>query len=404
MIPENGPYGSTRIFRALPKMSRSVLMGRIKAKRDVLARLAKMAQGDPRDKTMTRRPKLEVAGTRAPDDALSAEQQQVLDAVSEGRNIFITGSAGVGKSFILKKVMQQVKDRGDGKGLCVAGCTGAAARLIGGQTLHAFAGVGRASIYSSPEIFANSITKVKKNKERWMRCKVLIIDEVSMLDAQLFEQLDFTAREIKGSMRPADRARPWGGIQLILCGDFFQLPPIINKDDRPRVAKAHLPIPYAFKAHSWKESIDLTIELTVVFRQSDRAFVDLLNRVRRGQQTPEDLQVLRNCRGKASGPSDERPTVLFSVNKPVDEKNESELKRLGGEAHIFKADDEGSAEGKKMLEQFTLIPKKLTLKVGAQVMMTKNVSVKDGLVNGARVRPQARETVCDSRAFPRDFL
>ena len=250
---KNGPYGDKRIFRALPQMGRSVLMGRIKAKRDVLA---KMAQASA-PATKTRRPKLEVAGTRASDDALSAEQQQVLDSVSEGRNIFITGSAGVGKSFILKKVMQQVKDRGDGKGLCVVGMTGTAACLIGGMTLHAFAGMrAQTHIYGSPEAFAASIMRTKKSKERWTRCKVLIIDEVSMLDAQLFQQLDHTARTIKATIKSSARNLPWGGIQLVLCGDFFQLPPIVDKRDRPRVAKEHLPVPYAFKARGWKESID----------------------------------------------------------------------------------------------------------------------------------------------------
>ena len=116
--------------------------------------------------------------------------------------------------------------------------------------------------------------------------------------------------------------------------------------------------------------------------QSNLAFVGLLNRVRRGQQTPEDLQVLRNCKscGSASDASAERPTILFSTNKPVDEMNERQLRQLGGEMHIFKSDDEGSAEGKKMLDQFNMVSKKVELKVGAEVMMTKNVSVTDGLV------------------------
>lgn len=186
---------------------------------------------------------------------LSDEQQHVLELVIEKkRSVFFTGSAGTGKSVLMREIIaslrrqyQREPDR-----VAVTASTGLAACNVGGVTLHSFAGIGLGK-EDVPEL----VRKIKKNqkaKHRWMRTKVLVLDEVSMVDGELFDKLESIARQIRNN------GRPFGGIQLVITGDFFQLPPV---PDSGRVAK------FAFDASTWPTSIDHTIGLHHVFRQKD---------------------------------------------------------------------------------------------------------------------------------------
>jgi len=191
---------------------------------------------------------------------LSEEQRSVLNLVSEKRkSIFFTGSAGTGKSVLLREIIKVVRDKykHESDKVAVTASTGLAACNIGGVTLHSFSGIGLGK-EAVPEL----VRKIKRNqkaKNRWMRTKVLIVDEISMVDGDLFDKLESIARSIRNN------GRPFGGIQLVITGDFFQLPPV---PDYGRVAK------FSFDAATWNTSIEHTIGLTQVFRQKDPGTTD----------------------------------------------------------------------------------------------------------------------------------
>lgn len=186
---------------------------------------------------------------------LSDEQRSVLDLVAEEKkSVFFTGSAGTGKSVLLRETIKVLrgKYKREPDRVAVTASTGLAACNVGGVTLHSFAGIGLGK-ETVPEL----VKKIKRNqkaKQRWMRTKILIIDEISMVDGDLFDKLEAIARAIRNN------GRPFGGIQLVITGDFFQLPPV---PDYGRVSK------FSFDAATWNTSIEHTIGLTQVFRQKD---------------------------------------------------------------------------------------------------------------------------------------
>jgi len=193
---------------------------------------------------------------KIPKVFLSEEQLHVLDLVVEKSNsVFFTGSAGTGKSVLLREIIHALKKKHlrDSDRVAVTASTGLAACNIGGVTLHSFAGIGLGR-----EDVPALVKKIKKNqkaKQRWMRAKILIIDEISMVDGELFDKLEEIARTIRNN------GRPFGGIQIVITGDFFQLPPV--PDDPRRAAR------FCFDAHSWNTVIEHTIGLKQVFRQKD---------------------------------------------------------------------------------------------------------------------------------------
>lgn len=186
---------------------------------------------------------------------LSEEQKTVLSLVSEKqKSVFFTGSAGTGKSVLMREIIKVVRDRykREPDRVAVTASTGLAACNVGGVTLHSFAGIGLGK-EDTPEL-VKKIKRNQKTKNRWIRTKVLIIDEISMVDGELFDKLESIARIIRNN------GRPFGGIQLVITGDFFQLPPV---PDYNKVAK------FSFDAATWNTSIEHTIGLTQVFRQKD---------------------------------------------------------------------------------------------------------------------------------------
>lgn len=187
---------------------------------------------------------------------LSEEQCHILELVVEKKkSVFFTGSAGTGKSvllreiiFALKKISNREPDR-----VAVTASTGLAACNIGGVTLHSFAGIGLGK-EEVPQL-VKKIRRNQKARHRWMRTKVLIVDEISMVDGELFDKLEEIARTIRNN------GRPFGGIQIVITGDFFQLPPV--PDDPRRLAK------FCFDASSWNTVVEYTIGLKHIFRQKD---------------------------------------------------------------------------------------------------------------------------------------
>ena len=335
---------------------------------------------------------------------LSAQQSLVVrEVVEEARSVFFTGCAGTGKSLVLHELRRRLPR----ETTVMTATTSFAACQIGGTTLHQFAGITPAMVEQGDgERVARSLLKRREVVKRWQRAAVLVVDEVSMLDAQLFELLELLGRRLRGrgsgsgSKRKgaALAERPFGGLQLVLCGDFFQLPPVSKRGEAPRR--------FCFECAAWRASVERTIVLKAVFRQRDRPFVQLLNRVRWGLCSDEDLallgtRVLGGGRGSGGGgggggsgsgrssssssiAAGDGATKLFTHTADVDRLNHAKLSALPGGDVSFRADDQGQPAYRGMLGAGCAAKESLTLRVGARVVLLQTLSLSEGLCNGAR--------------------
>lgn len=298
---------------------------------------------------------------------LNDEQNAVLRACLQGKSIFFTGSAGTGKSFLLRKIISTFPP----DGTVGTASTGVAACLIGGVTLHSFCGIGsgEASLKRCYELASRP-----NSASTWRKCKRLIIDEISMVDGEYFEKIEAVARFIRGN------DKPFGGIQLILCGDFFQLPPVTKVFGQ---SQGNAGKKFCFQSKAWDKCINLSFELKQVHRQKDNEFVRILNSIRLGRVTPEIESRLLSTSGQRVESDGIVATQLCSHTKDADQINESKLNKLDTGEKIFNALD-SSQYSVTQLDAQVPAPAKLILKLGAQVMLLKNINISDGLVNGAR--------------------
>lgn len=300
--------------------------------------------------------------------SLSTEQQQVIDLVlQKNQSVFFTGPAGTGKSVLIRAIISELKKKWarDPERLSVTASTGLAACNIGGQTLHSFAGIGLGK-----EDVPTLVKKIRRNakaKNRWLRTKTLIIDEVSMVDGELFDKLAQIARTIRNN------GRPWGGIQLVITGDFFQLPPV--PDGGKKEAK------FAFEAATWNTSIDHTIGLTQVFRQKDPDFANMLNEMRLGRISEDTIRTFKSLSRPLNFDDGLEVTELFPTRQEVERSNESRLRNLPGSIYHYDASDSGEPKLREKLLSNMMAPKAVDLKKGAQVMLIKNMD--ETLVNGS---------------------
>lgn len=288
---------------------------------------------------------------------LTREQIQILKAVRQGYNVFFTGSAGTGKSYLLKKIIGSLPP----EGTVASASTGVAACQIGGVTLHSFAGIGSGEASIEQCIKLASRSSVIRN---WKRCSTLIIDEISMVDSSFFEKLEKIARMIRKD------DRPFGGIQLVLCGDFLQLPPVQEKS-------------FCFQSKCWSACVQMKFELTDVKRQSDQEFVNILQYIRVGKCPEHIYKKLLETRHHQIEKCGIQPTRLCTHKDSVEEINNIKMTNLKGEKRVFYATDSETAYTTQM-DKSLQVPYKLELKEGAQVMLTRNLNVAVGLVNGAR--------------------
>ena len=299
---------------------------------------------------------------------LSEEQQHVVDLAKQGISLFYTGSAGTGKSILLRSMIKTLKEINPPDTVAVTASTGLAACNIGGMTLHSFAGIGLGK--ESATDLLKKIRRSKKNSKRWKNIKVLIIDEISMIDGELFDKLDDIARRI----RRCDE--PFGGIQVVVCGDFFQLPPVSKKEEQPAT--------FAFDSFAWKRCIKLTITLQKVFRQQgDMEFIEMLNEMRIGKLSEKSIREFMKLERELPE-TDIEPAELFCTRFEVDRANKTRLDKLESEIKTYTAWDGGNLEDPQQRERLLanfMAPKLLHLKTGAQVMMIKNID--ESLVNGS---------------------
>lgn len=333
--------------------------------------------------------------------SLNADQKAAADYVFAGGNAFLTGAAGVGKSYLLNHLIRGLRAKHEcgggapshshgGAVVVVAAATGIAATHIGGATIHSWAGVMLGQ--GGARVLVPRVLKNAAACHRWRKAKVLILDEVSMIDGLFFEALDAVGREVRKC-----RSKPFGGLQLVLSGDFFQLPPVSLNGGG-----------FAFECPAWTNAAVKMVELKTVVRQSgDRSFVNLLNQIRVGLCPSHISDTLEACHvSRKPVPSDGIvPTKLYCTNKNVDEENNRKLNQLGGAVRLFRADDKFKGNYNrqtqtnitKMMDK--KIPAELRLKIGAQVMLTRNMPLQH-LVNGSRgvVKSFQEEGKCEAKS------
>ena len=323
----------------------------------------------------------------------SVEQQLSYDKYIEKKNIFITGPGGTGKTAIIRHIQADAHKKGINIQVCAL--TGCAAVLLQckAKTIHSWSGIGLGN-----GTIEQIITKIMKNKYikvAWKTTDVLIIDEVSMMSKKLFELLDAVGKTVRRN------TKPFGGIQLLFSGDFYQLPPVGNKEE-PETAQ------FCFESSLWFNTFLLEnhITLNTIFRQSDPIYQRILNQLREGRlkRSSNDILLL-NVGKELSEELIVRPTKLFPTRNKVDSINIAEMNKLVGCEYEYKLkhnmDLEMSANERIIRMQFTpaQIKTELTylqgnlrcdeivkLKIGSQVMCIVNIELENGdiLCNGAQ--------------------
>lgn len=303
--------------------------------------------------------------------------------MTTGKSIFLTGVAGSGKSHILKLFVRRYKGV---RNIAVTSTTGTSALLIEGVTLHSYLGIGLGR--DDVDTLADKIMKNNWYRNRWEGLQCLVIDEVSMLTPKLFDKLEQLARVIRRN------TMPFGGVQLILTGDFLQLPCIDSND-------------FCFNTDAWRECIDHVVYLKKVYRQKDKAFQDCLNSVRLGEITPDVKRLLDSRVGSEIVNDDGiKPTKLYALNRDVDDLNEQELDTLAADGRTFFEYDMRVYNNARTSSAVTKLikncpaAKTIQLCVGAQVMLLKNIDQGVGLVNGSRGIVQSFEMQDDGVRYP----
>ena len=288
-------------------------------------------------------------------------QPQALKILKSSKNIFLTGSAGAGKTFLLNKFINHLKKKKVKHG--VTASTGIAATHLGGRTIHSWCGMGIESELKDSEI--KKLFRKEELKERIRRAQVLIIDEISMLDSERLDLLDKICKAVKNPFLA------FGGIQIIMCGDFFQLPPV----DRERRG-----IKFAYDAGAWKQADAAVCYLDEQYRQDDIEFVEILNSIRSNEAGEEVLSQLKT-RLYQKIKHQIKPTKLYTHNADVDAINSFELSKIPKKEKIYQMTSHGPQELVNSLKKGCMAPEELKLKLGAMVMFVKN-NFDAGYVNG----------------------
>ncbi|CAI5755511.1 unnamed protein product [Candida verbasci] len=311
---------------------------------------------------------IKVAKSNINEIQLNKEQLAVVKAVVEdGLNVFYSGSAGTGKSIVLKEIVKRLSKKYGAHKIGVTAPTGMAACNIEGQTIYKFLHIGAAKLKADQLV--KNINKNEFVKNKWLKLKVLIVDEVSMLDGDLFEKINQVGKAVRGS------SKPFGGIQIVLSGDFYQLPPV-NKDVRHKN--------FCFLKSTWNETVQKSIVLTEIFRQKgDSDFIDMLNALRNGNLTQNIVTKFMALRRTVNYDDGIVATELYSTKLEVSRANNIRLDQLESkQAYTYKAKDSHLGEQYRNQYNSLMCEEVLVLKEGAQVMMLKNID--ERLVNGSQ--------------------
>ena len=280
------------------------------------------------------------------------------------RSIFLTGKAGTGKTTFLNDFVSKTR-----KKFIVVAPTGIAAINAGGVTIHSMFGLPLRTFLPTTERvdsnIANNIAdlmhhfKYRKDKLKLLReIEIIIIDEVSMLRADVLDMMDFSLRHVRRNQQK------FGGVQMLFIGDLYQLPPVVRDE---YVLKQYYNSPFFFDSYALKELPLITLELTTVYRQKDEKFLDILNEIRDGEIGDIDFDALNERYIPDFEPTDEPYVYLTSHNKMADEINQKKLADLPGKSQFYKAEIVGNFNENQYPNDETL-----ELKVGAQIMFIRN--------------------------------
>ena len=293
------------------------------------------------------------------------QQDEAFDLMKMGKNIFLTGAPGSGKTYLLNKYISYLK--GCHVKIAVTASTGIAATHLQGVTIHSWSGIGIKDSINDEEL--EKISTAKLIKRNYKNTKTLIIDEISMLHKHQLDMIDTIACRILGP------DKPFGGLQVILCGDFFQLPPVSSS---PLTNE----IQFAFEANAWRNGNFNVCYLQEQHRQGDDPLLAILKDIRSGT-TGEHTKIPLRTRYKKEPEGATKATKLYSRNINVDEINERELKSISAEEKIFNMTSYGFSGLVNGLKKTCLAQEQLKLKTDAEVMFIKN-DTGGRYVNGTR--------------------
>jgi hypothetical protein len=287
-------------------------------------------------------------------------QKEALAILRTGGNVFLTGEPGSGKTHVINEYIDWLAAAKIP--VAVTASTGIAATHIGGMTIHSWSGIGVRDELTPYDL--DTIASRKAVVKRVEKAKVLIIDEISMLDGRQLDMVERVARAVRRN------DEPFGGLQVVLVGDFFQLPPVTKRGDMLR---------YAFEGNAWQSARPLVCYLGEQHRQDDELLLGLLSSIRRNDIEESHYVLLQEQ--TEIGYTDIEPTRLHTHNADVDAVNEAKLAELRGPVHRFKMTSQGAKQVVEGLVRTCLSPEVLELKEEALVMCTKN-NFEAGYVNG----------------------
>lgn len=311
-------------------------------------------------------------------------QTDALRILNAGANVFLTGAPGAGKTYVLNQFVKQARQRG--ASVAVTASTGIAATHLNGQTIHSWSGVGVAQVMTD-----TLLKQIKTRRGKRIRATdILVIDEISMMHAWLFDMVDQACRVVRRS------PEPFGGLQVVMSGDLFQLPPVSNtRRDRElvapppelvamreRYAKAgRNPNGFVTDSLVWPELNPIVCYLTEQHRQDTGQLLDVLTDIRQGTVTDTDRQAL-DTRIGVEPAGDDVAISLYPNNRQADALNDSKLAQINEPEHRFEAESSGQVSLIKRLKSTMLAPEMLSLKVGAAVMALRN-DTNQQYVNGS---------------------
>ncbi len=282
---------------------------------------------------------------------ITDEIQQAIDLLDwPDKHVFVSGKAGTGKSTFLTYLRKKFEKRN----LAVVAPTGVAALNVGGQTIHSFFKI-------KPGMIDLNELNIRKKRRIYEKLHLLIIDEISMVRADLLDSIDIFLKN-----NGPKKGQPFGGVQLCLIGDIGQLPPIVTRDDQDVFYRLYKGRDF-FHANALKEIDIETIKFNEIFRQIDEKFINLLNKVRNGDSSQELLDELNKCHREP--PKDVNYVTLTTINRKADAINQQRLDELEGKEKTFSAKIKGKSDA---FNNRTPAPENLTLKNGAFVMILKN--------------------------------
>ena len=280
-------------------------------------------------------------------------QYDALEILKTGRNVFLTGPAGSGKTHVLNSYIKYLKS--NSVEVAVTASTGIAATHLGGQTIHSWSGLGIRSTLTERDI--DDLIQKKYLYKKFEKTKVLIIDEISMLSDNRLDMVEWICRRMKYN------ERAFGGMQIVMSGDFFQLPPI-NRFDQGREE-------FGYKGESWSRANLTVCYLTEQHRQKDNTYLSILNQIRQNAVTEKTVDLLKT-RLDAHTDGEVESTRLYTHNVDVDAVNKKHLDLIEGQVRSYRMTSRGSANIVSTLKKSCLSPEILELKKGAKVMFTKN--------------------------------